>query len=269
MPARRAALLFAAALLAAGPVRAAQPTTLLMQAWWGGLKGADIQFTVDKENGHWQGRFLVHGAGIVRWLTKLEADAGGHGKLGPEGAAPDSYFQHVASNKSERTVELGFRGDPPLGARLSDRETYVDPSKQARDPENVPDLPEAQRRDTMDPIAAILSLGERAVNGDRHFNLPIYDGRRRFDLDVTVTGPNHHGLLGRQVDTVDAIGVVHPIAGFNPYHRRWWNDAKFNIYLDPKTALPLQISSSSFLATVVLTAKAICPPQPHCVLGQN
>ncbi len=269
MPARRAALIFAFALLAAGPARAAQPTTLLMQAWWGGLKGADIQFTVDEENGGWQGRFLVHGAGIVRWMTKLEADAGGHGQLGPVGALPDSYFQHVISNKSDRTVELAFRGEPPIGARLSDRETYIDPGKEARDPENVPDLPEVQRRDTMDPIAAIISLGQRAAKRDKHFILPIYDGRRRFDLDVTVTGPSHHGLLKRQTDTIDAVAIVHPVAGFNPYHRKWWDNAKFDVYLDPKTGLPLQISSSSFLAAVVLTAKAVCPGQTTCAVPQD
>jgi hypothetical protein len=62
---------------------------------------------------------------------------------------------------------------------------------------------------------------------------------------------------------------VHPIAGFNPYHRRWWDNAKFYVYLDAKTGLPLQISSSSFLATVVLTAKTVCPPNPNCAIGPN
>lgn len=266
---RRAALVLALALVAAGPAGAAEPVTLFMQGWWGGFKGADIQFTVDEENGGWKGRFLVHGAGLVRWMTKLEADAGGHGKLGPVGPMPDSYIQHVVSNKSERTVELGFRGDPPVGARLSDREVYADPSKQARDPENVPDLPEAQRRDTMDPIAAILSLGERAVMGDKHFTLPVYDGRRRFDLEVTVTGPNHHGLLKKQTDTIDAVALVHPIGGFKPYHLKWWSNAKFDVYLDPKTGLPLQISSSSFLAAVVLTTKAVCPTETDCAADEK
>jgi hypothetical protein len=264
MPARRAALVFALALVAAGPAHAAQPTTLLMQAWWGGLKGADIQFTVEEDASGWNGRFHVIGAGLVRWLTKLDADAGGHGKLNASGAQPESYTQHVISNKSDRTVELAFRGEPPTGTRVSDREVFIDPKKQGRDPEAVPDLPEAQRRDTMDPIAAILTLGQRAVKGDKRFTIPIYDGRRRFDLDVTVSGPGRHGLMKRQVYTIDAIGVVHPIAGFNPYHRKWWNDAKFEVFLDPKTGLPLRISSSSFLAAVVLTVKAICPGQTVC-----
>ncbi|HEY1720205.1 MAG TPA: DUF3108 domain-containing protein [Magnetospirillaceae bacterium] len=265
MLARRAALVLALAILAAGPARAAEPVTLYMQGWWGGLKGADIQFTIDEENGGWQSRFAIRGAGMVRWLTKLEAEAGGHGKLGPGGDQPDSYTQHVVSNKSERTVELAFRGDPPTGSRISDRETYIDPTQQARDPENVPDLPEAQRRDTMDPIAAILSLGHRAVTGDKHFTLPVYDGRRRFDLEVTVTGPNHHGLLGTQTNTIDAVAIVHPIGGFKPYHMKLWTNAKFDVYLDPNRGLPLQISSSSFIAAAVLTTKAVCPGQTSCI----
>jgi hypothetical protein len=270
MLARRAAPILAAAFLAVAPVRAsAQPITLVMQGWWGGFKGADIEFTSDETSNTWQGRFAVHGAGIVRWLTKLEADAGGHGAMGPVSALPQSYFQHVVSNKSERTVELAFRGDPPLGARLSDREIYVNPAKQARDPEAVPDLPEEQRRATMDPISAILSLGRRVAAGDKRFTLPIYDGRRRFDLDVTLTGPGQHRLIGQWRKTIDAIAIVHPIAGFNAYHRRWWSDAKFDAFIDPATALPLQIRSSSFVATVVLTAKAMCPPQPDCAVKKD
>jgi len=38
------------------------------------------------------------------------------------------------------------------------------------------------------------------------------------------------------------------------------------VSIDPKTGLPLQISSSSFIATVVLTTKTECPPDPACVL---
>ena len=253
----------AAALPIAGPA-AAQPVVLRMEGWWGGFKGADIQFIVDEGDRDWQGRFLVKSAGPIRRLTKLNADATGQGPLAPLAAEPHSYVQHVVSNKSERTVELGFSGTPPLGRRISDREVYADPDRQARDPENVPDLPEEQRRGAMDPIAALLTLGRRIVAGEKHFVLPVYDGRRRFDLAVDLAGPRTHGLLGTRRTTLDAVAVVHPIAGFKPFHLRWWNNARFDLYLDPVTGLPLQISSSSFLATVVLTVKSICPSQSAC-----
>ncbi len=100
--------------------------------------------------------------------------------------------------------------------------------------------------------------------GERKYVLPVYDGRRRFDLAVEVRGRATHGLLGRNAKTVDAVAIVHPIAGFKPYHQRWWNNARFDVYLDPATGLPLQISSSSFVAAVVLTTTAVCPPAPNC-----
>ncbi len=237
-----------------------------MEGWWGGMRGADIQFIVDEDGHDWRGRFLVKSAGPIKWFTRLAADASGQGLLEPLAALPRSYVQHVVSNKSERTVELGFSGDPPVGRRISDREIRVDPNREARDPEAVPDLSESQRRGTMDPIAALLTLGRRAAAGENHFTLPVYDGRRRFDLVVDSAGHHTHGLMGTRRTTLDVVAVVHPIAGFKPFHQRWWNNARFDVYLDPATGLPLQISSSSFLATVVLTTKAICASQGACAL---
>jgi hypothetical protein len=258
-----------------GRAWAAEPITLHMEGWWGGMQAADILLTVDQgAEGHgqddWDGRLVVHTAGMIKWLTGLVADARGRGRIDGDGAFPASYLQHVKSRKSDRTVEVGFTGNPPLGMRVKDLETFADPSKQARDAENVPDLPEDQRRGTIDPIAAILSLGSRALAGEHKFTLPVYDGRRRFDLEVAVLGHGKHGLNGQPTTTLDAVAIMHPIGGFKPFHAKWWNNAKFEVLLDPKSGLPLQISSSSFVAAVVLTTHAICPPDPACALpGAN
>jgi len=263
---RRTALALAFVALVAGPAHGAEQVTLRMEGWWGGLKSADILFIALEADGGWNGDVEIRSAGLVRWLSGLRADIRGHGPLDGAGALPESYIQHVVTRRSERTVAVDFAGAPPLGRRLSDQETLLDPAYQKRDPEAVPDLPEAQRRATMDPIAAILTLGRRVLAGERRFTLPVYDGRRRFDLAVERGGANRHPIGGRVVDTLDAVAVVHPLGGFRPFHLRLWTDAKFEIYLDPKTGLPLRISSSSFGAAVVVTAHAVCPPDPVCAL---
>jgi hypothetical protein len=257
--------------LFAGPTWADERLVERLEGWWGGLKAADILLSIDDEQGQhgrsdWNGQLQIHTAGIIRLLTGLNAEARGHGHFDSPPAVSETYLQHVSSNKSDRTVSVAFAGEPPLGARLKDLETYADPKKAARDAENVPDLPEDQRRNTIDPIAAVLNIGRRAVAGETRFTLPVYDGRRRFDLVVEVKGPASHRFDGRQVPTIDAVAVVHPIGGFKPFHAKWWNNAKFDVIIDPKTALPLQISSSSFVAAVVLTAHAVCPPDPECAL---
>jgi len=266
---RRIGILCILLALIAGSARAGEPTNLRMEGWWGGLHSADILFVVDQPisaSGRWDGELIVRTAGMIKWITGLVADARGQGKYGGPVALSETYRQRVKSNKSDRTVEVGFSGDPPLATRLKDLEIFADPAKQARDAENVPDLPEDQRRGTIDPIAAILTLGHRAVAGENKFTLPVYDGRRRFDLAVEVLGHGKHGLNGQPTETLDAVAVVHPIGGFKPFHVKWWNNAKFEVLLDPKSGLPLQISSSSFIAGVVLTTKSMCPPDPDCAL---
>jgi hypothetical protein len=270
----RSAVTFLLLALVAGLVlvdraQAGEPTELRIEGWWGGLKAADILFTVDepfRDRGDWNGSLLIRTAGVMKWLTRLVAEVQGRGHLDGQDAGSEAYRQHVSTRKSDRTVEVGFSGVPSLAKRLKDIETYADPSKLARDAENVPDLPEDQRRGTIDPIGGILSLGRRALAGETGFVLPIYDGRRRFDLVVAVKGHGMHLLGGRQTMTVDAVATVHPIAGFKPFHAKWWNNAKFELNLDPRSGLPLQISSSSFLAAVVLTTHAACPPDPDCAL---
>ena len=272
---RLAGLLLAfAILLLAGPAWAGEPIAIQMDGWWGGIKAAQFLLTVEtggaeQTPANWDGALTVNTAGLIKWLTGLVAEVRGHGQFATLRARSELYVQHVHSNKSDRTVTVAFAGDPAIGSRTKDIETFTDPKKDARDAENVPDLPEEQRRDTIDPIAAILSLGRRAAGGETRFTLPIYDGRRRFDLAVSVVGPASHNIAGKQYATIDTVAIVHPVAGFKPFHAKWWNNAKFEISIDSKSGLPLKIASDSFMAGVVLTAHAVCPPDPVCALGQS
>jgi hypothetical protein len=261
-------------ILLVGPARADDRVVERMEGWWGGMKAADIMLTVDESSRsagpiNWDGMLEIHSSGIIKWLTGLTAEARGHGHFSSPPAVSESYLQHVRSNKSDRTVSVAYAGDTSLATRTKDLETFADPTKAARDAENVPDLPEDERRGTIDPIAAVLSIGRRAAAGEKRFVLAVYDGRRRFDLAVEVTGPGSHHFDGRQVATLDAIATVHPIGGFKPFHVKWWNNAKFDVFVDPRTELPLQISSSSFVAAVVVTAHAVCPPNPDCAFPSN
>jgi len=221
MPVWRLALALLFALGFTGSAAAAEPVTVRIEGWWGGLRAAEMLLTVDQEARTWTGDIVIHTAGFVHWLTGLMIDAHGHGRsVGTTGDLPDTYTQHVVSFRSDRTVELGFTGDPATGRRVHDKEVFSDASLAARDAENVPDLPETQRQGTMDPIAAVLTLGRRAIAGDRKFTLPVYDGRRRFDLAVEILGHAKHGLNGHPTETIDAVAIVHPIGGFKPYHLR-------------------------------------------------
>lgn len=245
--------------------RGAAPVTLVMQGWWGGTKAADILLTASDGSERWRGSMQIRSAGIIHWLTGVETDIEGEGRVTRGALLPDDYRQHVTSYKSERMVELAFSGEPPLGRRLRDERIRVDPSA-THDPEAVPDLPEEQRRDTIDPLAAILGLGHRALAGESRFTLPVYDGRRRYDLAVQVAGHRRVPIDGHDRDVIAVNLVMHPIAGFNRYHLRWWTNAAFTAALDPATGLPLRIASDSFMVSVVLTTKLVCPPAEGCQL---
>ncbi len=251
------------ALLAASPVRA---DSSRLEGFWGGLKGADILFSAAETEAGWEGRIAIRSAGFLRVLGGFDTEVEAHGPVGDRGAIPEDYSQHVISRSSDRIVEVRYAGEPILGSRVRDLVLFADPSRSKRDGENLPEPPESMRMGAIDPLSAILALGRHAIAGETRFTLPVYDGRRRFDVEVAVLGPGRIEIGGQERNSLRLRATVHPLAGFRPFHLRWWTDAKFDIALDPRSGMPLRVASDSFLVAVVVTAKALCPPANGCEL---
>jgi hypothetical protein len=261
------ALLFAAFLV---PVAAhADTEKIIAEGWWGGFKGADFVLTVDRDNNAYRATLGIQSAGIVHWLTNLMVNSGAEGTVDPSRFDPEHYEQHVISKRSETWLGIRYDGTPPVAEKVKDEHVVFISDPDRRDPETVPDLTPDLRTGTQDPISAALDIGRKVLAGDVHFVVPVFDGRRRYDLETQIIGPRRHDIHGIWRNTIDTKVTIHVVAGFRADHVKWWDKSVLNVFFDRTSGLPMWIESSSFMASLVIGVTGICGPETACERSAN
>jgi len=156
--------------------------------------------------------------GVIGWLytwnVKLAAEGlDRNGRIEPHRYVAESNWQN-----EQRTVQLGFAG----GGRY---ELQQDPPPEP-DPDIEGGLPETLPEGTVDPLTFALAAS-RALEENGHCNqtVPVFDGRRRFDLtvkhvDETTLPPNGYSIY--QGPAVRCSFSMERISGF----RKSWRSSR-------------------------------------------
>ena len=120
-----------------------------------------------------------------------------------------------------------------------------------------PPVPPELCRQTLDPLSALAMLGRsvmaKAAGGQTdHLLLPIYDGRQRYDIRVDIKGPQTTTVHDRALSGLAVELTFLPLAGFREDSRESWDNARFNVLIDPNNGLPLHVESeNTAVATVI------------------
>lgn len=250
--------------------RAAVPESgqVRLEAWLGGIDGAAMLISKTLDPGDYEVHVDVRSNGLVNWLTGLQAEVDGRGRLGSEGPLPRAYSQHIATTKGDHLVEVRFAGDPPLGTMIHDLDQRA-PGGPRDERDKTPPPPEDQVRGALDPLAALLALGRQVSAGESRVAVRVFDGKLVYDLTGQVSGPARHNIDGREFSSLDLELAPKPLSGFKPFQFKTWSAAKVQLSLDPRTGLPLRISSDSFFTPVLVSVRALCPPDPDCALPKD
>lgn len=146
-------------------------------------------------------RIEIRTLGVPRLLTGFQAVAESH--------QTKLYDARYALRGRDRRMAFALQ---PVGGSSVARRDPFDTSKRA-------ELPEVWRRDVLDPLAALTTLRDgliagRVKIGDR-FSLPVYDGRRRFDVEGRIPAPVDVTWNGRRLPVHRIEIVLRPRAGFS------------------------------------------------------
>lgn len=265
----RRSLLAAALLAATVPLSGAAPlappeVALRYRSDWGGLHTADMVLTAQKAPGAYDLRLHIRTRGAVGWLFGLDlvAESGGRGD---ESLEPLRYQYHALSPENENLVALRFDPDTGLGHRVTARKRTLPDGQWAADRPDEAPLAAALRTGVFDPLSAFLAFGEetrRAVAaGQTGFAVPVFDGRRRFDLAATIGTATPAGTIRLRM-------TVKPVAGFKKRHLDMWQDAAFDVEVDTRLWLPVRIVGDVAGPLLVIRAVQACPPAAGCVLTE-
>jgi len=170
----------AAALLAgAGGAQAAD--RLGYEIYLGGLHVGSLDVRIDRSAESYQLELDGKSRGLVEWLTSFSGRLVSNGATGEGGVlSPRSYSERVSFRGDARRVDVGYsdqggvanvKADPP-------------PEKDDRDP-----VPQELLKEAVDPLSGLIGAAQRAVTtGNCDARVPLFDGRRRLDMQFTDGG---------------------------------------------------------------------------------
>jgi hypothetical protein len=184
-----------------------------------------------------------HASGVLSILVKGEGTASVEGSIVNGQPKPGQFT--AAIKKDDENSEIKMKMDDGFVVELSEQSA---PS----DPDRVP-LTDDSRKGIVDPLTAILLVnGSPGMMSDSicQRTLPIFDGRRRYDLDLKFSRMDQAKIAkGYQGPVVVCTLKFKPIAGHHPAStlvQYFAGGREMELWLAP-------IKGTSFLAPVRLT----------------
>jgi len=132
-----------------------------------------------------------------------------------------------------------------------------------RDQEIKP-VPNKLRSGALDPISAFIAArNEILIGGQSDFRIPIYDGRRRYDLLGEVDLPETIWIRGSDRDLIRVRVAIEPLFGFDKKRTGRMQKSSGKAYFTPDDRfLPIQIVVNGALITSVMNLTADCNTDP-------
>ncbi len=260
---------FAAALLvsqALADESAVKPAVGLdYKIYIGGLEALSATVSIGTDATRYDVEIKATTAGIIGKAIPWTIHIGSKGNVTGDTLQPIEHAQSSNFQGKDRSVTLTYDGK---GGFL-DRRIVPDAQEDQRDP-----VPPEMTRDTLDIVSGVLA-GLRAVDrtGSCTSKVPVFDGRRRFDLIYTDDGheklePSSVAMFGG--DTLRCSVKVEPVAGFWRKNQKKFFSRRVNgddqvvpieVYIARVGAagveVPVRIESTSPFGPLVLNLQAV------------
>lgn len=228
---------WAASEAAEAPGKTSQ-THLRFEASWVGLRAADFVISLGNGSNGYANTFRLQTRGLFDPFMRLRVDAMSQGRTADQSRL---YRVDYTNRRRERSVKIRFDGDRAVPT------IHTLGATPAEDREKEEKVPPTQRTNVLDPLTALAGIFQNArhlvTGGPETFVLPVYDGRRRFDLKGAVMGTVGRVIKSRSQRVHWLRFTADPIAGFKTRHRDLWRQYAFDVYLSTDGRfLPLLIS---------------------------
>ena len=202
--------LIALALVASLP-RAAEeaPLDLRYGLHWAGFQIATLKLQHSLAPSGYDAKVVIETVGLIERLVHYRAKTLAQGELGPDGRLrPVAFSTDYRSRKKERSARVTF--DPASG-------DVVDVAITKRGKPDQSKVPEALRKDVIDPLTAFLRVRQHAAaRPDVPFVAQVFDGRRRYELAAQVTGRDRATVAGRDQPVIRLALTLEFVAGSDP-----------------------------------------------------
>lgn len=153
---------------------------------------------------------ITSSAGLIDYLVGFRSYAQSRGSLVQDEVTPISHHVNNLWTGDLRFVRMGYVGYQRTAGGPAYTLIHPQPGEDERET-----VPEAVRRDTIDPLSAALRAAYASLKrGDRvpcNDAIPVFDGRRRYNLHFadagteTIEGPYFQGLARKCRASIERI----------------------------------------------------------------
>jgi hypothetical protein len=258
--------------LSTGQSDAAQSERLAYNLKIGGVHVADFLAEFDESQSSYRTALTMETRGMAKWFQDFRAELTGRGTMTIEtGQGPTPVPQQFdrAWTATEFASSMTIAYDPISGLAKADERMFnpltgdtisFEDLEWNRDREIPLPVPDTMRVGVFDPIAAFVAARRQILNtGRSDFRVPIYDGRRRYDLVGTVEGPRMYWIKGEDVELVPVMAGIEPIFGFDEERTATIRDSFGKILFSPdERFIPVQVILEGTTLTSVMNLTADC-----------
>lgn len=203
-----AVLLLALAPAAVSAAEAPAKLLLSYDVWQGGLRALTLNSELRRGETRYRARFSAETKGLAGLIYPYSIRARSEGLIDDSGLQPRKFQTNLRKRGKKKQRDITYLDDGSLSVRN-------DPPRKAKKYEV---MSETLQRDTLDPISAVFTVIDAfAAQGRCAGQIPVYDGRRRYDLEVTPLGdaqlaPNRYSTYSGRTERCRV--TVRPLAGF-------------------------------------------------------
>ena len=234
----------------------------------GGLEALAATATIGQDAAHYDIEIKAVTAGAVGRMMPWTVNIGSKGNVSGETLQPVEHAQKNNFQGKDRSVVLRYDGH----GGFIDRKVLPDAQEDQRD-----EVPADMTRDTLDIVSGVMA-GLRTVDrtGSCNSRVPVFDGRRRFDLVYSDAGHETLESSGVAIYAGDALKCavkVEPVAGFWRKNQKKFFSRKVDgedqvvpveVYIarvgSAKVEVPVRIESTSPFGPLVLNLQGVHDP---------
>ncbi|SMH58517.1 DUF3108 domain-containing protein [Azospirillum agricola] len=252
---------------ASAPARAAEPLAATYRLHIGGLAVLDIVATLEMGDQSYRMEVKAQTEGFLNRLFPWQTVSRSDGAVRGGRLVPAHHSQSSVFREKPRSVTLEYDGQGNVAATV-----LPTPQEDGREP-----VPDAERQATYDPLSAFLTVLAASARGEACTrSLPVFDGRRRYDMQFQDVGPRLVGASRYSIfsGTARQCRVSYrPVAGYArtaPGNGFWQRNGAAaerppaDLWLAPvvpgQPPLPVRLETDSDLGAVVIHLTGVTPP---------
>ncbi len=243
----------------------------------GGLHIADFLAEFDENPAGYRTSLTMETRGMARWFQDFTAEVSGNGTyaietgtLGNGGGptpVPGAFDRAWAAEEISSTLSIAY--DPLTRLAQSRERTFNPLTGEDISPEDMEwnrnrelplPVPDDLRTGVFDPMAAFVAARSQIFHkGQRSFRVPIYDGRRRYDLVGTVEAPRMFWIGGEDVELIPVTASIEPVFGFDRERTETMQDSGGRLLFSTDGRfIPVQVILEGSTLSSVMNLTADC-----------